>query len=408
MNWPEKNKSAELPSFFTPWRLKCYPRAFLFALAAGFFIAIFVGQGASTLTGRLGGDYPAFYGAGRLIAQGDWNNLYNLGKQTELQKDLYPGEDNVLMPFPYPPFLAVAYYPLALIPYRISYFVHTIFMVAVLFTAILLLCPIHEQIRQNYLFVACIALSFYPMFRAILGGQNTAITFLLIVLSWRAVLAKKELLAGMILGLLLFKPQFGIPLIGLYVISGRWLVGVGSLFISLILYGIGVLVSGPMWVQSWYHFTTWLAQADAGINYDKAISWVGFFQATLGWKNSVSLLIGWLMSMVTLGVVAVIWVTGGRRADMTAQLAVAMPALVLMPPHVNYYDVSLVLFTYMAIIGTNKTKPWVPLGFVWILGFSQPFSSLLGFSPLFILSLAAMVTSLFFFGKSAIRYVHSN
>ncbi len=163
-------------------------------------------------------------------------------------------------------------------------------------------------------------MSFYPLFRAIVGGQNTAITLLFVVLGWRAALVRKDFLAGIILGLLLFKPQFGLPLIGLYVLSGRWLVGVGSLFAAIILYGIGTLISGPTWIASWYQFTIWIAQADAGINYDKAISWLGFVQAILGWKNHLALFIGWVMSVATAIIVALVWLIGRRRADLTAQL----------------------------------------------------------------------------------------
>ena len=84
---PDKNRKAELPSFFTQWRLTWYPRALFFSLTVGFLVAIFIGQGASTLTGRLGGDYPAFYGAGRIIAQGNAINLYNSRIQAEAQKE---------------------------------------------------------------------------------------------------------------------------------------------------------------------------------------------------------------------------------------------------------------------------------------------------------------------------------
>ena len=408
MNFLKNINGCKIQSILTPWRLKWYPRAFLFALATGLFIAIFIGQDASTLTGRLGGDYPAFYGAGQILAQGEWYNLYNSETQAKVQKGLYPGEDNVFMPFPYPPFVALAYYPLALVPYRLSFAVHTILMVAALFLAILLLCPIHEQIRENYLFIACIALSFYPMLRAILGGQNTAITLLFLVLSWRAALAQKDLLAGIILGLMLFKPQFGLLLIGLYALSGRWLVGVGSLFTAMILYGIGALISGPMWITSWYKYTIWLSQADAGINYDKAVSWLGFFQAILGWKNHLALFIGWGMSIVTSIVVAILWVIGRRKADLTAQLGIAAAALVLIPPHINYYDMGLVLFTCIAVAGASTERPWLLLGLIWVLGFSQLAGGLMGFSPLFVVALFAMIVSMHILKWHAAGYRYSN
>jgi len=407
-DFSNKSNGEVFPPFFTPWRLKWYPRALLFALAVGFFITIFFGRHASTLTGKLGGDYPAFFSAGRIIAEGDWKNLYNSNKQAKVQEELYPGEEKVFMPFPYPPYVAVAYYPLSLLPYRMSYVIHTLVMVAAIFLTVILLCPINKQIRQNYFFIACIVLSFYPMFRAVLGGQNTAITLFLFVLSWRAVLAKKELLAGLILGMLLFKPQFGLPLIGLYVLSGRWLVGVGSLFTAMILYEIGVLISGPTWITDWYQYTIWLSRADAGINFDKAVSWLGFFQAILGWENRLALFIGCAMSGVTAIFVALTWLIGRSRADLTAQLGITAVALVLIPPHVNYYDISLVLFTCLAMFGMTVKKPWVPLGFLWIFGFSQPLSNLLGFSPLFLVLISAMTVSIYFLGKPAIQNVYAD
>src|SRR5262249_3233805 len=50
-------------------RLRLYPRAIFAAIAVGFAIAVAFGSGTRTLTGRLGGDFPAFYGAGRILAR---------------------------------------------------------------------------------------------------------------------------------------------------------------------------------------------------------------------------------------------------------------------------------------------------------------------------------------------------
>lgn len=393
--------SLPLPSFFSPWRLKWYPRAFLFALAVAFLIAMFTGQGASTLTGRLGGDYPAFYGAGRIIADGDGGDLYNSTKQAAAQKGLYPGEDNVFMPFPYPPFFAAVYYPLALLPYRLSFAIHTLLMVALLFITIHLMAPIHKHINHAYLFITCLTLSFYPMLRAVLGGQNSALSLFLCVLSWRLIVANKHLSGGIILGLMLFKPQFGVPLICLSIISRRWHVGVGSLITALFIYGAGAIISGPLWIIDWYRYAMWLAQADAAINYDKAVSWLGFFQAIAGGESHIATLIGWGMSIATVLAVSLLWILGGRTADFTAQLGIGMVALVLMPPHVNYYDTSLILFTWLVLLGKLDRRSFGVLGIFWGVSFSQPLSILLGFSPLFLLAAAMLVLSIMVLGKPA-------
>ncbi len=68
-----------------------------------------MGKDAATLTGRLGGDYPAFYGVARIVASGDWKDLYSPEKQSQSQKGLLPGVAGFL-PFAYPPFVAVAMY----------------------------------------------------------------------------------------------------------------------------------------------------------------------------------------------------------------------------------------------------------------------------------------------------------
>ena len=390
--------------FLTPWRIKWYSRSILFAIGISFVVAVFGGRDASTLTGRIGGDYPAFYGAGRIIAEGDWDNLYSLKRQGEIQKDLFPGEKSGFLIFSYPPFVALAYYPLALFSYRISYTIYSLLMLGAIVVTIQLFRPFNSLIDRYMLCALALSLSFYPLFRAIWGGQNTAIILLLIAGSWRMALANREWLAGIILGLLLFKPQFAIPLIGLFVLSGRWRVGLGSAFTAVVLYSISSWVSGPLWVVSWSKFAWWFSQTDAGINSTNSVSWLGFLEAIFGSKNHVALIFGWVMILLTIIGLGLLWTIGGRRADLTAQLGITMPALVLMPPHVMYYDISLVLLTYAVMARVNFEKLWPILGFIWLFGFTQIASKIIGFSPLFFVVLFTSILSVRCLGRMAITH----
>ena len=65
----------------TPWRLKWYPAAALLAIAVAFLICLFSGEGGQILSGKLGGDFPAFYGAGRIVLDGNVDQLYNVEQQ---------------------------------------------------------------------------------------------------------------------------------------------------------------------------------------------------------------------------------------------------------------------------------------------------------------------------------------
>jgi prolipoprotein diacylglyceryltransferase len=67
-----------LERYLTPWRIRWYSVSILFAIFLGFIICVFYGTGSETISGRLGGDYPAFYSIGRIVAKGDLEAIYNL------------------------------------------------------------------------------------------------------------------------------------------------------------------------------------------------------------------------------------------------------------------------------------------------------------------------------------------
>lgn len=394
-------------TLLTPWRLKWYPRVILFALAAGFLIAIFTGSGASTLTGRLGGDFPAFYSAGRIIAEGNGRNLYSLKKQFSSERGLFPGEETSYIAFVNPPFWAALYSPLSLMNYRLSYVIHTLLLIGALLLSIYLLSPITEYIRKYYLIVFCFAITFFPMLTAVRGSQNTSLTLLLIVLTWRAVSANREWLAGVALGLLLFKPQFALPLIGLHILSGRWRVLLGCAPIAAILYGISTYISGPAWLNEWWAYANWAAQIDAANSYYISVCWLGFLQAILGPENLFTMIIGWGMTIITSTFLALLWFCGGKRSDYTSLMGITTAVLVLLPPHAMYYDTGILIFTFTILAAFLKGKSWKPLCLIWVLGFTEIADKFLGLSPMFFITLFTLLLSVRILFPSAIGIASS-
>jgi hypothetical protein len=399
----DSRKNKGFQNLLTPWRLKWYPRSLLAAIAVAFIIAMLSGNGASTLTGRLGGDYAAFYGAGRIIAEGEFGELYNWKRQLDAQKDLFPGEEKSFLPFMNPPYVALAYLPLSLLPYRLSYVIHTLLLVGALLMTLHLVRPMNAQIDRHYLFAFTLLLFFYPVLRSVLGGQNTAFTLLLIACSWRAVKDRHEFRAGFFLGLLLFKPHFALPLIGLYVLSGRWRVGITSAITALFLYVVGVLMQGPRWVIIWFEYASWAISPPMGFEADKAISWLGFFNALLGVDSTFALILGWTMVSGTIVGISWIWYVGGRRADLKAQIGLTAPCLLLIPPHVYYYDAGLLFFIYAVLATKNLKRQAELIGFVWLLSFSQILCGLIGFSPLFFITAFTGVLAINVLGLMAIK-----
>ena len=165
----------QTPIWLNSWRMTWYPRMLIVGVVAGLLIAVLCGKGAETLTGgRLGGDFPAFYGAGRTVAEGRFDDLYNFRHEAGVQKGLIPGNDaaEMAMPFPYPPFVALAYYPATLLGYRLSFLVHALLMMLLLTVSSWILSR-HIGYFQNYLaLLFCILLFYYPMLRSEIGRAH--------------------------------------------------------------------------------------------------------------------------------------------------------------------------------------------------------------------------------------------
>jgi len=285
-------------------------------MGLGLLIALMTGTGPKIISGRLGGDFTAFYGAGRSIIAGNADKLYNLGEQIEQQKDLYP-ESRGVLPFPYPPFIALACAPLAWLPYRVAFLIWLVLNISAFTVAFLCLRAIIPELRNYFLAAVAICFTFYPFVKAILNGQNTSFTFMLIALTWLFVSKDRQFLAGIFLGLLFYKIQFAIPLIGLFLLSGRIKTASSALITGLLIFLAGLLFVGFQGYENWYDFLKWFPNADAVQNKHNAVSWIGFMDAIFGTDNKLSAAIGCLLCFTSICVISYIWFVGGKRSDFT-------------------------------------------------------------------------------------------
>ena len=345
------------------------------ALAA----ATLLGSGADTPTGRLGGDYPAFYGAGSIVLDGDAGELYDAARQVGAQEGLL-GEGDVLF-FAYPPPVAALYAPLAALPYRASYLVHSLAMLAALVVSLTLLRPVSPWLRRFPGISLAVALTFYPMLRAVTGGQNTALTVLLLALGFRLERDGRGFLAGVAVAALLYKPQFGVPMAGLLLLPPRrallqgWAVGATGF------YGLGALLSGPDWPVSWWDEASTFADINEGVNGFLFVSLPGMVANWLG-SSDARLLWAFAMLMAVAGAVA-IWMGAdapARRWSLTGA------SVVLAAPQALYYEAGL-LVPAVAVSGERLA---IVAG-LWALSWTQVAADGLGWSPLGIIMPVAVV-----------------
>jgi hypothetical protein len=347
--------------------------AVLVAMALSLVLTLLSGSGADTAAGRLGGDYPAFYAAGRIAIDEGLDSVNDLGALERAQRDLYPSNeaDEGFLSWAYPPHVALAYAPLSELPYRASYAVHTALMIGLFVVAVRLARPMLPWLRGGVLPAVAAGLAYYPLVRGIGSGQNTVLTLLLLVAAWRASSAGRDGWAGVFLGLLLFKPQFAVLALLAWVVGGRWRAVPTFAAVAAGTWAVTAAFAGVDWVVR-YRDDLDAYRATEGVNADNHVSLSEAAEAAVGNGR-----IGWVVAAAVLGFVLLRW-WRARSGELAGPIALLAPALLLCAAHAVFYDVGLVLLAAAVVVPTRWAR-WA--GFLWLLGLVDPLKGRLDWNP---------------------------
>lgn len=363
----------------TSWRLRVYPLALLAALSAALLLAV-VTYDRDHPTTRLGGDYPSFYGGGSIALAGDWDELYSAERQSAEQAGLIDDEGGYLY-FSYPPFVAAAYSPLAALDYQLSFLVHTVLMGLALAAAIRLLWPWLQSLDWPLLALMVLALAFYPLLRAVPGGQNTTLSLLLMAAAVRLEREEAPFAAGLVLAGLLFKPQFGVVIVPLLLLTRRWRVvagwTVGAGFLSLV---SGLLIGG-MWLGDWWDQAGAFRDQNVAANGVNFISLPGFFENLFGVGEPAAFVVGYAAAGLFGLAVAYFWWRHPQTHELE-RYALAAAAVVLAAPQTLYYDAGLLLLGLAVVAAAIKQRGAPLVGVLIALSWVHVAADDLGWSPL--------------------------
>ena len=361
------------------WRLRVYPFALLVALGGALLLAV-LSYDRDHPTTRLGGDYPSFYAAGSIALAGDWGELYSAERQSAEQAGLIDDEGGYLY-FSYPPFVAGAYGALAVFDYSVSFLLHTVLMTLALVAATRLLWPRLESIGWPFPALLVLAMAFYPMLRAVPGGQNTTVSLLLLALAVRLERDDAPFWAGVALAGLLFKPQFGVVIVPLLLLTRRWRVlagwatGAGALAI------VSSWLMGGMWLGDWWEQAGAFRDQNVVANGANFISLPGFFENLLGTGETTAFVVGYGAATVFGLAVAYFWWRHPRSHHLE-RYALAGAAVVLAAPQTLYYDAGLLLLGLAAVAAVVKENGVRVIGPLAALSWVHIVADDLGWSPL--------------------------
>jgi hypothetical protein len=357
-------------------RIDFYALVIPLGLIAGFIVLLATSHGLRTIRGgRIGGDLPAFYGAARTIRT-DPSRLYDWDAQRDAQRDLLPPSSQGWIAYAYPPFVAAAYLPLTWLPFKTAYAIHTVVMAAFCVIAMMFVGRTLPTLRPYRVLLVAAALGFYPIFRAVLGGQNTAFSLMCAAGAAAALAAGNALTAGLWLGAWLFKPQLALPVAAIVALKSphrvRLLAGVAVF--GVMYYALGAAIGGVEWPIWWWRAgVVPFSATDRIVDQANAISF-----PELGSSFGVPIL-GWIAAVVTAGVV--VWRLWRGTAPPIVVVASAAATAVLIAPHALYYDAGLALLGLL--VCTARRPAWLPaVAAVYLVTWAQPFRAALPIPPL--------------------------
>jgi hypothetical protein len=311
------------------------------------------------------GDYMAFETGAVLLAEGRGRELYDLDVQYATQARLAGMPLKDWQPYVNPPLLAILLRPFAGLPYVQGFWVYAAAMVVAGILGALTLAALVPALARTPIeraTVALLALAFHPIARTTFGGQNTVLTWALVTGSLWALVRGRVVLAGVLVGLLSYKPQY-VPFLVLALLVTRcWTTLVVAAGVTLAHYALGAVLLSPDWPLRMLAAMRAYRPMEWHDNVRTHFSLVPFFDYAVGGGA------GRVLS--ALGVLAVLvglFVSLRRVRDVRAVWALCLVAGMLCSPHLQYYDFGVLVLPValgLDVLARRGTPATLPLRLV--------------------------------------------
>jgi hypothetical protein len=353
-------------------------RAYPLMLVAGFVAAIlFIGltaHGVNDYAGRpLGTDFSNIYTAGQAALKGNAASVFDVKTQWHNEQALF-GATTPVYGWHYPPFFLLVAAPLALLPYQAALIVWQ------LATLILYLWALKALLRKSAVPQWAdgqawlpLALGFTAVFVNLTHGHNGFLTAALFA-GGLANLNTRPLVAGLLFGLLAYKPQFGM-LIPLALSAGQYWRSFAAAAITILFLASAVtLWCGPsIWPAflAGSHFTRTVILEQGATGFEKIQT---FFSQVRLLGGPVALAYA-AQGIAFLFSAAMVWWAWRKPLLFGARGAILCLATLFATPYALDYDLMLLAPALALIAAEGKVRGFRPyelslLTLLWLLPFA--------------------------------------
>ena len=276
----------------------------------------------------VGTDFSNVYAAGTLVWQGVPETAYDPALQHAAEKAVFGGRDVRFYGWHYPPFFLADAVLVAAVPYGWGLLIWVAASLAGYLAMIRAILPRPETLL--------IALAFPAVFVNIGHGQNGFLTAALLGGALH-LLDRRPWLAGVLIGLLAYKPQFGVLIPVALLAGGRWgTIGAALATVAALLAVSFVTLGGGVWhaFADSMTFTQTVVLEQGGTGWEKIQS---AFSAARMWGADVHTAYAVQIALLLMLATSLFWLWRSDAAFELKASALATGSL-LATPYVLDYD----------------------------------------------------------------------
>ena len=289
-------------------------------------------------------DFGVQWMAGRIVAEGQGRLLYDPDQQEVVLRKQHDQDvvddmhiDVIGGWLTYPPVQAVLYAPFGILsPPVAQWWMVQLSLGAVIATALALRRSISGGVPVS---VAILTLLLQPAFFSNVAiGQNAAVTLAIIVVGWSLLVQGKDVSAGLVWGLLAFKPTWGLAICWVPLVTKHPKAYWGLMTSGLFLVMVSIVVCGG---DAWGNWLEIARKIETGYSLEPKWVWmrrdlVGLVQHIFG---QCSQLVSWGISGLVVLVTAVTLRKSSASVSNGIGGSLLFSAIVLTCPKFMYYDV---------------------------------------------------------------------
>ena len=211
-------------------------------------------------------NFTIFYGAARMVRNGQSSILYDLSAQYRAQQEFAPNVHIRMgaLPYNHPPFEALLFLPFTFLPYAPAYLVWTLLNGMMVAASLVLLRRQFVELGSLPLALVVLAATGYlPVMSGIVQGQDSILLLFLVVVALTFAENGNDAAAGAALAAGLFKFHLVLPLAFLLAVRRRRLL-LGFAPVAALLGGISLAMVGWHGVVGYVRFLLHLENTGAG------------------------------------------------------------------------------------------------------------------------------------------------